>query len=30
MPAADYLDYKTVKIYLSGLADRLGQLGRYL
>jgi hypothetical protein len=29
MPAAD-LDYKTVKTYLSGLADRLGQLGRHL
>jgi hypothetical protein len=29
MPAAN-LDYKTVKAYLSGLADRFGLLGRHL
>jgi predicted translin family RNA/ssDNA-binding protein len=29
MPA-DTLDYKSVKAYLSGLADKLGELGRHL
>jgi hypothetical protein len=29
MPA-DQLEYKTVKAYLSGLADKLGGLGRHL
>ncbi len=29
MPA-DYLDYKSVKTYLSGLAEKLGELGRHL
>jgi predicted translin family RNA/ssDNA-binding protein len=29
MPA-DYIDHKTVKAFLSGLADKLGELGRHL
>jgi hypothetical protein len=30
MPPADYIDHKTVKAFLSGLADKLGELGRHL
>jgi hypothetical protein len=28
--AADYIDHSTVKVFLSGLADKLGELGRHL
>ena len=30
MPAADLIEYKTVKTTLSGLADKLDELARHL
>jgi hypothetical protein len=28
--AAEYIDHTTVKTFLSGLTDKLGELGRHL
>jgi predicted translin family RNA/ssDNA-binding protein len=28
--AAEYIDHTTVKVFLSGLADKLGELARHL